>query len=256
MAWSPELYTRFEDERNRPTRDLLAQVPETTVRTAVDLGCGPGNSTELLGRRFPMAAILGIDSSPEMIEAARRRLPGVRFQVDDMSTWSEAGPFDLILANASLQWVPDHQSLLPRLLGSLAPGGSLAVQVPDNLAMPAQILMREIALDGPWAERLSTPHVLDSRHDAVWYCSLLRAHGMQVNLWRTVYFHPLAGGPAAIVEWFKGTGLRPFLDPLDVDERAAFLARYEAALAKAYPTFADGTVLLAFPRLFFVATSA
>lgn len=256
MSWSPTQYAKFEDERNRPIHDLLAQLPDRLVARAADLGCGPGNSTELLRERFPHAEIVGVDNSDEMVAAARKRLPNTRFETGDIASWNDPGPFDVILANASLQWVPDHASLLAALVAKLAPGGSLAMQMPDNLDEPAHRLMREIAADGPWAAKLAqAPRARDSRHDAPWYYETLRAQGARVNVWRTVFHHPLAGGAAAVVEWFKGSGLRPFLDPLDAGERAEYLARYEAAVGRAYPPLADGSVLLPFPRLFFVATA-
>jgi trans-aconitate 2-methyltransferase len=160
----------------------------------------------------------------------------------------------VILANAVLQWVPDHGSLFPALLARLAPGGSLAVQMPHTLEQPASRLMREIASDGPWAQRLAgvaSTRVI--RHGADWYYRLLRASATTVEIWQTTYLHPLAGA-GAVVEWFKGSGLRPFLEPLDVTERSAFLARYEDAIAQAHPPLPDGTLLLPFPRLFFIAT--
>lgn len=255
MSWSATQYSKFEDERNRPIRDLLAQVLNENVGRAADIGCGPGNSTEFLQRKFPGAAIVGMDSSQDMLDAARKRLPDVRFDLGDIARWSEPGPFDVILSNAALQWVPDHAALLPALLGKLATGGSLAVQMPDNLDEPAHRLMREIAIDGPWAAKLArAPRARDSRHGADWYYRVLREQGADVNVWRTIYYHPLAGGAAAIVEWFKGSGLRPFIEPLDAGERVAYLARYETAVAKEYTILSDGTALLPFPRLFFVAT--
>jgi trans-aconitate 2-methyltransferase len=136
MSWSPDQYGKFEDERNRPVHDLLAQIPNA-VSHAADLGCGPGNSTELLLGRFPDATVVGMDSSEEMIRAAKQRLPGVRFELGDLSTWPEPGPFDLVFANAAIQWVRDHAALLPFLFRKLGPGGSLAVQIPDNLDEPA-----------------------------------------------------------------------------------------------------------------------
>jgi len=256
MSWSPTQYTKFQDERNRPVRDLLAQVPNQAVDHAADIGCGPGNSTELLHERFPNADIIGIDSSANMIEAARKRLPNIQFELDDIATWQHPGPFDLILANAALQWVPDHGTLLPALLDKLAPGGSLAVQIPDNLGEPAHRLMREVAEQGPWTDKLAeASKARDNGQRPEWYYRALRDHGAAVNVWVTVYHHPLAGGANAVVEWFKSTGLRPFLDPLDETERLEFLRLYEAAIASAYPALPDGTVLLPFPRLFFVATA-
>lgn len=235
--------------------DLLARIPTITVTNAADLGCGPGNSTELLQARFPSAVITAIDSSVDMIEAARKRLPNIQLDIDDIAGWRNPGPFEVILANASLQWVPDHESLLPMLISKLAPDGSLAVQIPDNLDEPAHCLMREIAADGPWADKLAgASRARATRHNADWYYRTLRARAATIDLWRTTYYHPLAGGAEALTEWFKGTGLRPFLDPLDAAERTAFLARYQASLAHAYPALPDGTVLLPFPRLFFVAT--
>ena len=179
----------------------------------------------------------------------------MRFAIDDIAAWQ--GPrnhFDLILANAVLQWSPDHAALLPALLGKLAAGGSLAVQVPANLEEPAHRLMRKIAIEGSWAEKLAAAVSPRSvRHNANWYYRTLHENGASVDIWLTTYYHPLAGADA-VVEWFKGSALNPFLEPLDPAERSAFLLRYRAGVAEAYPALRDGTVLLAFPRLFFIAT--
>jgi trans-aconitate 2-methyltransferase len=256
MTWSPAQYVKFEQERSRPVRDLLDHLPNKRVARAADMGCGPGNSTELLQQRFPDAMVIGIDSSADMIAAARKRLPGNRFDIQDIAAWRGFGdPFDVILANAVLQWVPDHASLLPSLIAKLSPGGSLAVQFPANLDEPAPRLIREIAANGPWCQRLAEPSIERTfRHSADWYYRTLRDQGVAADLWMTTYYHPLPGGPDAVVEWFKGSGLRPFLEPLDAAERSAFLTQYRHAVAQAYPPMADGTVLLAFPRLFFIAT--
>jgi trans-aconitate 2-methyltransferase len=255
MSWSAAQYVKFEDERTRPARDLVARIPNPEVVSAADIGCGPGNSTEALRERYPHARIVGVDSSPGMIEAARKRLPDLAFEVADIRQWRADEPFDVILANAVLQWIPEHETLLPTLIARLSPGGSLAVQTPDNLDEPSHRLMREIAAAGPWAAKLKEAAAARAaRHGAEWYFRLLRAHAPHVDVWRTTYYHPLAGGAHAVVEWLKATGLRPFIDPLEESERQAFLAQYEAAIANAYPAEADGTVLLPFPRLFFVAT--
>jgi len=254
MSWSATQYSKFEAERNRPIRDLLAQLPLEGVRTAADLGCGPGNSTELLLERYPNALITAMDSSSDMIDAARKRLPAVSFELADIATWDNPGPFDVILANASLQWVRDHAALLPKLVAKLSPGGALAIQMPDNYNEPAHQAMREIAANGPWKDKLARIG-LAPRNDAAWYFGMLREIAGSVDVWRTTYHHPLPGGPAAVVEWFKGSGLRPFVDALEGEERAEYLARYQAAIAEAYTVFPDGTVLLPFPRLFIVATA-
>ncbi len=151
MSWSAKQYVAFEDERTRPVRDLVAALPDIDARSVADIGCGPGNSTEVLASRFPHAQVSGIDSSPDMIAAARRRLPGASFALEEVQSWSAPGPFDVILANAVLQWVPHHETLLPALISRLAPRGALAVQMPDNLESLAHRLMREIAGEGPWA---------------------------------------------------------------------------------------------------------
>ncbi|HEY1886106.1 MAG TPA: trans-aconitate 2-methyltransferase [Roseiarcus sp.] len=253
MTWSAAQYLKFEHERTRPVRDLLARIPLAQVETAADIGCGPANSTEVLRERYPSARIIGLDSSADMIQAARERLPDTTFEVADIREWRPKEPLDVILANAVFQWIPDHETLFPALIAKLKPGGALAAQMPDNLEQPSHRLMGEVASDGPWAAKLKDAAAARTeRHLADWYFRLARPHAPYVDIWRTTYFHPLAGA-GAIVEWLKGTGLRPFLDPLDESERQAFLARYEGRIAKAYPAEPDGTVLLPFPRLFVVA---
>ncbi|MBV8566498.1 MAG: trans-aconitate 2-methyltransferase [Methylobacteriaceae bacterium] len=251
--WSATQYLKFSDERTRPALDLLARVPLQNPGRCVDLGCGPGNSTELLGARFPDASITGLDNSPDMLAAARKRLPHVRFDQADLVSWAPQERYDLIFANAVLHWLPGHEMLFPRLASLLNAGGCLAVQMPDNLDEPSHVLMREVAQAGPWAEKLAAAAgsraEIGSFDD---YYRWLAGTCASVDLWRTVYLHALSG-PTAIVEWVKGTGLRPFIDPLDETERRDFLARYEEAIAAAYPPQADGKVLLPFPRLFVVA---
>jgi trans-aconitate 2-methyltransferase len=255
MAWSAGQYLKFEDERTRPARDLLQAVPARGVKCAADLGCGPGNSTELILARYPDASVIGVDNAPDMIEAAKARLPGVCFELCGIVEWSEPGPWDLIYANAALQWVGGHESLLPKLAQRLAPGGSLAIQMPDNLDEPSHASMRTAAESVPFAARLKeAANARTQLGTADWYYALLKPFASRVDIWRTTYFHPLAGGLDAIVEWVKGTGLRPFLSPLSETERQVYLGAYKEELAKAYKPLADGTVILPFPRLFIVAT--
>ncbi len=251
--WSPGQYLKFEDERTRPSVDLLARVPLARAARCIDVGCGPGNSTELLVARFPDAVVSGLDSSPAMIAKAKERLPGLVFETADIRAWEPRERFDLIFANAVFQWVPDHATLLPRLAGFLAPGGCLAVQMPNNMDEPSHRLMREVARAGPWAGLLAA--AAGAREEIgsfEAYYGWLRGAGCEVDLWQTSYVHALDGA-SAIVEWFRSTGLRPYLDPLPPEERDAFLALYRDAIAEAYPAQADGKVLLRFPRLFLVA---
>lgn len=252
MTWSAKQYSMFEQQRTRPVRDLVAAIPNHDVRTAVDLGCGPGNSTEVLAERFPQALVTGLDSSDDMVRSARERLPALSFDLADIGAWHPTQPFDVILANASLQWLPDHATLYPHLLNQLTPGGTLAIQTPDNLDEPAHRLAREVAADGPWAGKIgAVKH--NERHSASVYYELLSQHASTVDVWRTTYQHPLANHQA-VVEWFKASALRPFMAPLDPAQQAAFLDDYLARIRQAYPALADGTVLLPFPRLFIIAT--
>jgi trans-aconitate 2-methyltransferase len=254
MTWSASQYVKFEDERTRPVRDLVAAIPRAEASRIADLGCGPGNSTDVLMARYPGASISAIDSAEDMVRAARERLPGVSIEQTDIATWQPTGVFDVILANAVLQWVPGHDVLLPRLAAALSSGGSLAVQMPDNMAEPSHLLMQQVADEGPWATMLAGAR--NERTEvapATWYYNLMRPHCARVDIWRTTYHHPLAG-LGAVVEWFKGTALRPYLAPLSHVEQSEFLDRYREALAGAYPLEPDGSVLLPFPRLFFVAT--
>ena len=256
--WNPALYTRFEDERTRPAAELLARVPLDNPRLAYDLGCGPGNSTALIAARFPDAEVIGLDTSPAMLDSARTRLPGLAFAQADAATWAPERAPDLIYANAVLQWLPDHATLLPRLFGLMAPGGVLAVQMPDNLAEPSHRLMRETAAAGPWAAAIGDPAIagrLGRMLDPGGYYDLLAPVAASVDVWRTAYQHSMADA-AAIVAWVSATGLRPFLDPLDPGQEAGCLAAYRAAIDAGYPARSDGRRLLAFPRVFIVARKA
>jgi trans-aconitate 2-methyltransferase len=253
--WAPDLYHRFADERQRPTLDLLARVPLAAPRRVVDLGCGSGLSTAPLVARFPGAEIVGLDSSPAMLETARRTVPGAAFAHADATTWTAAAPVDLVFANALLQWLPDHATLLPRLMAQLVPGGILAYQIPVNLAAPSHRLMAETAAAMPFAAKFAgAAEARTAVPDPDETYDILAPVAAGVETWDTVYRHRLAD-PAAIVALFRSTGLRPWLAPLDADETATYLAAYEAALAAAYPRRADGAILFPFPRRFVVATA-
>lgn len=251
--WNAEQYLKFEGERTRPARDLLAQIPLVAARKVVDLGCGPGNSTELLAERWPEAEIVGIDTSADMLRQARERMPGRKFIETNVSHWAPPAGTDVMFANAVFQWLPDHLKQMKRLVQALPPGGALAVQMPDNIDEPSHVMMRETAHDGPWSAQLrEAAKVRDALPKPGIYYDALRPLCSRLDIWHTVYNHALEDA-AAIVEWVKGTGLRPFLHPLEPLQRRAFLAAYTARIAACYLPQADGRVLLRFPRLFIVA---
>ncbi|MDB6002159.1 MAG: trans-aconitate 2-methyltransferase [Rhizobacter sp.] len=254
--WNPELYRRFEDERTRPARELLARVMLDAPKTVYDLGCGPGNSTELLAERFAGATVIGTDNSEPMLVSARERLPNCEFRFSDIASWRADKPADLIYSNAALQWVGGHETLIPRLFEQLAPGGVLAIQMPDNREEPTHRLMREVAGRAPWSGLIGDAAKVRTKILSISdYYDLLAPKAAGVDVWRTAYQHPMASA-AKIVEWVRGTGLKPFIDPLPPEQREAFLADYEAAIDQAYAVRADGLRLLAFPRMFIVAQQA
>lgn len=255
MSWDPTRYRQFEEERNRPAGDLIHALGDGDFRRIADLGCGPGNSTEALRLRYPDAEILAVDSDPAMLAAARERLPGVRIEQADIARWQVPEGTDLLFSNAVFHWLPDHLPLLARLLAALAPGGALALQMPDNLDEPTHRLMAETALAGPWksafdGEDLPRRMPLPAPRD---YVAALSDAGADVTLWRTAYYHRLPG-PDAIVDFVAGAGLRPYADAIltRAGEAAhtAWRHHYRTAIAAAYPPLPDGSVLLAMPRLF------
>jgi trans-aconitate 2-methyltransferase len=232
---------------------LLAQVPLDKPRLVVDLGCGPGNSTELLVARFPQSEVVGLDSSPDMLRKARERLPTCKFLQGDIATWTTEPATDLVFSNAVLQWLPEHRPVMRRVLEALPRGGVLAVQMPDNTREPALVFQREIGESGPWRDH---PEIqAAARKDLPppeAYYDLLKPACSRVDIWHSVYNHVMAS-PAAITEWFKGSSLQPFLSPLDAGAREQFLAAYTEKIVGAYKPRFDGKVLLRFPRLFIIA---
>ncbi|MGW6225870.1 methyltransferase domain-containing protein [Cellulosimicrobium cellulans] len=252
--WDPALYLSHADERSRPFADLLARVP-VDARTVVDLGSGPGHLSALLHARWPGATITGVDASPAMVERARRdaSAPWVRYELADVRTWAPPASADVVVSNATLQWVPDHLDLLARLAGHVAPGGALAFSVPGNHDAPSHRLLRELAARPPYAEHTSGVD-RPGAHDPEAYLDRLAGLGFAVDAWETTYLHVLHG-PDPVLRWISATGARPVLQALPDAERAAFVAEYAAALRGAYPERGYGTVL-PFRRVFVVATRA
>ncbi len=253
--WDPGQYQHFADERSRPFFDLLARVGAQDPRLVVDLGCGPGTLTATLASRWPGAQVHGIDSSAEMIEAARA-LPAAQghrlsFALGDVREWEPGGGVDVIVSNAVLQWVPDHLSVLARWAGFLAEGGWLAFQVPGNFGQPSHAALRELAGSGRWHPLLAGVSLNRQSAGPAEYLDLLARAGLAVDAWETTYLH-LLHGDDPVLDWYKGTGLRPVLAALPPGQAAEFLDQYRARMREAYPAAPYGTVF-PFRRVFVVA---
>ncbi len=253
--WDPRQYLRFAEQRTRPLRELLARVPELPAAPVVlDLGCGPGNSTAVVREHWPRAAVTGIDNSAEMLHTARTTgEPTADYVLADAAEFDPAPAHpDLIVSNALIQWLPGHLELLPRWAAALRPGGVLAFQAPGNFDAPSHTLLSELISSPRWSAKLDMNPRRSGVHDPVDYLEALLAAGCTADVWETTY-HTLLTGPDPVLEWTKGTALRPVLSKLtDPADQAAFLSEYGALLRKAYPAGAHGTVF-PFRRVFAVA---
>lgn len=254
MAWDPDRYLAFADLRLRPALDLLARVPVEAPASVVDLGCGAGNVTRVLRQRWPAAHITGIDGSPEMLATARGEAADIDWHQADINAWQPQAPVDVLYSNAALHWVRDHATLFPRLFAMVAAGGALAVQMPRNPDAPFQRLMEEVARDGPWWDRLAPLLRPDPVAEPGFYYDLLAPAAARVELWETTYSQVLSGDNP-VVDWVKGSRLRPLLAALDEPRRSEYEAEYGARVRAAYPRLADGHTMLPFHRLFLIAVA-
>ena len=254
VSWDPQQYLRYADDRSRPFFDLLGRVGAEGPQIVVDAGCGPGNLTVALADRWPAAEVLGFDSSPAMIEQATRRTTDrVRFAVDDATSWTPDAPVDVLISNATLQWIDGHDALAARWLSLLAPGGWLAFQVPGNFGSPSHTAIRELLAEPRWRDSLpaGTGHRAGS-FDPEHYARVLGDAGAEVDAWETTYLHLLPGDDP-VLEWVKGTALRPTLDALgEGARRDEFLGELAVRLREAYPAGPHGTPF-PFRRVFVVA---
>jgi trans-aconitate 2-methyltransferase len=253
MRWNVPQYEKFAGERARPFFDLVGRVPDGKVDSVVDLGCGTGELTLALAERWPDAHVLGVDNSPDMLAAARpRAIPGrLQFEPGDAGRFRPA-PVDRLISNAVLHWIPNHHELFPRLAAAIAPGGALAVQMPTNHDAPSHMVLRQVAAEGPWVAKLEGKVQRIYVQPLAFYARILLELGFTVDAWETTYLHILSG-PDPVLQWVKGTTLRPVLAALDATETEAYLARCAVELAAAYPPGPDGRTLFPFRRLFVVA---
>jgi len=252
MSWDPAQYLKFAGERMRPAVDLLARVPHAAPQSVVDLGCGAGNLAPLLMARWPDALLTGVDSSPEMLARARAAHLQAQFVQGDIGAWRPARPPDVLYSNAALHWLDGHDRLFPALLGLLAPGGWLAVQMPRNFNAPSHTCIVETIEQGPWRSKLEPRLRREPVASPGAYWRLLEPRCAELQVWETEYLQVLEGDNP-VAEYTKGTWLKQFLDPLQGSERAAFEADYRARVLAWYPPEADGRTLFPFRRLFLVA---
>lgn len=251
--WQPDQYLRFQDERTQPAIDLIRRIGPKTPARILDLGCGPGNSTAALAAFWPNADLIGLDSSESMLEkAAKTPVPARWVHHDGSRDMDFLGTFDLIFSNAALQWIPGTEQLIPRLFSMLNAGGALAVQSPYVRELPVYSIITDLTARPEWESFFVEPVVYPLHRSYHFYYNILSTLGVPFSLWQTEYIHILADHEA-LVEWYKGSGLRVFLDKLpDEEHRVRFTAAYAEGIRAAYPIEADGKVLLPFNRVFFL----
>ncbi|MEK9658440.1 MAG: methyltransferase domain-containing protein [Chloroflexota bacterium] len=252
-TWNPNVYLRFAGQRLRPALDLLAQVPLEAPRTVYDLGCGPGTATVFMKRRWPHARVVGVDGSAPMLERARQEHEDIAWEKGDLRTWEPPEPVDLLFSNAALHWLDGHAALFPRLVEMLAPGGVLAVQMPRNFGEPTHTTIFETIRAHPWRSRLEGLLNETPTAPPAFYYGVLRPLVSELDMWETVYMQVMEG-ENPVVEFTKGSFLRPILDTLNEAEAAEFLREYADRVRPHYPRRADGMTLVPFRRSFLIAT--
>jgi trans-aconitate 2-methyltransferase len=250
-TWEPQTYLRYADIRFRAGLDLIARIPRLEYAAVYDLGSGTGHLTRILADTFPEAKVIGVDSSPEMLAEARHEFPGLAWQQSDISSWRPPAPPHLIYTNAALQWVPDHEILLPSLLNQLRPGGVLAMQVPRHFESPSHVGLKELVMQSQWRARLE--HLLlGPIPSPETYWRWLSPHARNLDIWETIYLQVL-DGKDPVVNFMRGTALRPFLSTLPEPEAAKFIDDFADRMATAYPPQPNGQTLFPFRRLFLIA---
>lgn len=252
-SWDANLYLQFGQERTQAAADLVARIPVVDPARIIDLGCGPGNSTAILGQRWPEAEITGLDSSEDMIAQASERDLDATWISGDINTWNPDQSYDVVFTNAALQWLPDHGKLFPQLMNHVAPGGVLAIQLPYHHASPLQQVVLEASRDPKWNETMESARNALTYETAGFYYDTLQPVCNKLDIWQTEYIH-IMENHEAIVDFIRGSGLRPFTQALDSEED---IARFEGIVLQgytnAYPPQADGRILFPFRRQFIIA---
>jgi trans-aconitate 2-methyltransferase len=251
--WDHKLYLKFSDQRARPASDLIAQIQLENPRRIVDLGCGTGNSTAQLHRRWPQAKLTGLDSSPAMLAQARKDHPEWQWMESAIENWKTQESYDLVFSNAALHWVPDHPALFPRLFSAVAPRGAFAVQMPNNFLAPAHLGMKKVAADPAWAGALAHASEKIFNQPVGFYYHALRKLASNLDIWETEYLQ-IMDGPKAVLDWMRSTAMRAYLEGLaSADQRRRFEELCLAEFEKSYPADDQGKVLFPYRRMFIVA---
>lgn len=251
--WDPDSYLKFQDERTQPSIDLVSRIDLSRPKQVIDIGCGPGNSTMVLRRRWPHSRIIGLDSSPEMIARAKETYPGETWLMTDAAGWECPERFDVVFSNATLQWIPDHAFLIRKLWDRVNANGALAVQVPANTDSPLYQAVATVSRRSEWRETLSGCGELLTYHDPEFYYDLLSTASKRVSVWQTTYFHVMSDHQG-LIDWYASTGMRPYLERLaDEDQRHSFRGRVLEEIRGRFSLRRDGKILFPFRRLFFIA---
>jgi trans-aconitate 2-methyltransferase len=254
--WDPQQYLQFEHERTQPSIDLVARIPFEDPKTIIDIGCGPGNSTQILRKRWPRADIVGLDNSEKMIERARTDHPGQKWVIGDASSLETDRKYDIVFSNAAIHWIPDHHLLIPRLFQIVKQDGILAIQVPANYESPLYKIILNVAGSSKWCAFTSGCDELITYHKAEYYYNQLVSLTQDIAMWETTYYHILKSHQD-LVAWYKSTAMKPILEKLPTDKnRKEFEQTVLAECKKYYSPQSDGRILYPFKRLFFTARKA
>lgn len=255
MKWNPELYLKYKNERTQPYIDLVRRIPLEFPKRIIDIGCGPGNSTAVLAERYKNCYILGLDNSENMIETAKKQYPNLDFMLFDAGTDEYTiGKFDIVFSNACIQWISNHPKLLKNMMSLLNAGGVLAVQIPINLNEPIHQIINELSASPRWRDLIGNARIFNILPTEE-YFSIIGSLSEDFEMWETIYYHRMKSH-AEIMEWYMGTGLRPYLQKLNEDDRREFLKQVYQEVVKAYPLQTNGEIIFKFPRFFFIANKS
>ena len=252
--WNSTQYMKFQKERTQPAMDLAARIDFDVPKQILDIGCGPGNSSAVVKSRFPKSEVLGVDYSDDMLERAGKDYPDISFRQLDISKddWELEQKYDIVFSSACFQWVPNHKIILTKCMDILKPGGKLAVHIPINFKEPIHKIIYEVASRNRWSKMFPNPREFYALEIEEYY-DILAEISADFDIWTTTYYHRMRSHNE-IIEWYKGTGLTPYLSILNDKEKNEFIEEILYEVKRNYQCRKNGEVILRFPRLFFIAT--